>query len=322
MVFSAAESRRVVAGDEQSVLTLRADEAVAEVLPAVGCNCVRWQIGGRDLVYCPPLDELADRPTRGGIPVLFPFPNRIRDGRFAWDGRQYQLPKNDSSKQNAIHGFTPRVPWRPVVHGTSATSAWIGAEFQISRDAPDCLNLWPADARLNLTIRLSASRLSFDAVINNPDTKRLPFGLGFHPYFAATPDRRIQTPALQRWELVDGLPTGRRLPLDASHDLREPRPVSELTLDDVYTDLPDTPEADGLIERGRAEYPGVGILRVRTSPGFRELTVFTPPHRKAVCLEPYTCPTDAIHLQEREDVGWHTLPAGGSWTGVVEYRWE
>ena len=77
MPFSAEESSRVIAGKEQPVITLNAGDATAEVLRGMGCNCVRWRIAGRDVLYAPPLDELAARPTRGGIPVLFPFPNRI-----------------------------------------------------------------------------------------------------------------------------------------------------------------------------------------------------------------------------------------------------
>src|SRR5947207_8059213 len=91
MAFSAHESRRVIANRQQPVVTLTAAGAAAEWLPSLGCNCIRWQIGGRDLLYAPPLDELAERPTRGGVPILFPFPNRIRNGQFTWDGREYHL---------------------------------------------------------------------------------------------------------------------------------------------------------------------------------------------------------------------------------------
>jgi aldose 1-epimerase len=292
-------------------MQLVAGNASAEVLPELGCNCIRWRVGGRDLLYCPSLEELAQRPTRGGIPILFPFPNRIRDGQFTWQGRNYQLPKNDSSQQNAIHGFSPRSVWQVLGIGRNTNGAWLDAAFSI----PDS---WPAPGILELRIRLSNTALRYEALVLALD-QPLPFGLGYHPYFVTTPDCRLQTPARARWELADSLPTGRRLPLDASHDLRQPRAVSELSLDDVYTDFL---EADELVERGRVEYPGAGVLRVRTSPAFRELVLFTPPHGKAVCLEPYTCPTDAIHLQEREDVGWQVLPPGGRWEGVVEYLWE
>jgi aldose 1-epimerase len=46
---------------------------------------------------------------------------------------------------------------------------------------------------------------------------------------------------------------------------------------------------------------------------------FTPPHRQGLCLEPYTCTTDAVNLQQRGvDAGWLVLPPGATWSGVVE----
>ena len=54
-------------------------------------------------------------------------------------------------------------------------------------------------------------------------------------------------------------------------------------------------------------------LEVRQSfdTAFRELVVYTPPHGRSVCLEPYTCMTDAIHLAERGiDGGWRALAPG------------
>jgi aldose 1-epimerase len=54
---------------------------------------------------------------------------------------------------------------------------------------------------------------------------------------------------------------------------------------------------------------------------FRELVVFTPPHRQAICLEPYTCTTDAINQQQRTiDAGLIVLEPAAEWQGVVELR--
>ena len=48
-------------------------------------------------------------------------------------------------------------------------------------------------------------------------------------------------------------------------------------------------------------------------PTFASRSCSRPPHRKAVCLEPYTCVTDAANLQARGiDAGWRELPAGGA----------
>jgi aldose 1-epimerase len=48
-----------------------------------------------------------------GIPILFPFPNRIRQGKFQWKGQQYELPVTDKWG-NAIHGLCLDRPWRVV----------------------------------------------------------------------------------------------------------------------------------------------------------------------------------------------------------------
>src|SRR6266545_236025 len=119
--------------------------AVAEVCPALGFNCYRWHVeleGGADeLLYSEPNFLTDGKPTRSGIPVLFPFPNRIRDGRYSWAGKDYQLPLNDPSGKNAIHGFACRHAWRVVEQGADERSAWVTGEFQASIDAPAVRNL-------------------------------------------------------------------------------------------------------------------------------------------------------------------------------------
>ena len=78
-----------------------------------------------------------------------------------------------------------------------------------------------------------------------------------------------------------------------------------LKLDDVLTGLPVGPiSIDCCI---MDEACGFQVVQ-QAGPGFRDLVVYTPPNRNAVCLEPYTCPTDAINLQQRGiDAGWHML---------------
>lgn len=122
--------------------------------------------------------------------------------------------------------------------------------------------------------------------------------------------------------LDQSLPTGRKQPVDEARNLNQPRRFGDLKLDDVLTDLPtDLPGgSDGLLPRAEITSEGQ-TLRIACSAGFREMVVFTPPHRQAFCIEPYTCATDAVHLQERGiDAGWLVLPPGGRWTGVIEMR--
>jgi aldose 1-epimerase len=305
--------------------------AVAEVWPALGFNCFRWQAVRQgqalELLYADPALFSNGRPTRSGIPVLFPFPNRIRKGCFHWNGRDYQLPCNDSTQKNAIHGFACRRPWRVIEAASSAGSAWITGAFRCSIDDPASQSLWPADHEIRLTVRLGHGTLRLEASVHNPDTVSLPFGLGYHPYFrlpfagsSSAEDCTVEVPAAEFWELQESLPTGTRRSVDAGRDLARPRRVGDLNLDDVLTALP--PRAarmDGLIERAAIHGAGGGPLRMFCSSSFREMVVFNPPHRQAFCIEPYTCTTDAVNLQGRGiEAGWLVLEPGATWSAVVE----
>lgn len=325
-----AEQRENTLGLDGTVWILEdtANGAGVEVWPAHGFNCYRWFVTRNsrrvELLYADPNFFTENRPTRSGIPILFPFPNRIRDGRFTWDGKRYELPRNDPGGKNALHGFACRRPWRVIDSSADGKSAWITAEFHGWRDALECRSLWPADYRLRLTYRLGTDSLRLEALVDNPDLRPLPFGLGYHPYFRvsgvanakpqAADEMLVQAPAQSYWVLQDNLPNGERMTVDHSRDLNSTRRFGDVTVDDVLTDLDLTTGKDGLCHRGRA-----GAISLQTSPSFRELVVFTPPHRQAICLEPYTCTTDAINLQQRGvDAGWQVLAPGETWTGVVQ----
>lgn len=292
----------------------------AEICPEMGGNVFRWHALEKnqpvELLYFDPEVFPGGRPTRSGIPVLFPFPNRIRDGHFHWSGKDYQLPLNDPAGKNAIHGFACRSAWNVQERGADATSAWLTFDYRTSRDAPAVLPLWPADQHLTLRVQLFADRLRLTATVQNPDKNPLPFGLGFHPYFRlATPDTKVLAPARSFWDLKDSLPTGTRLPVDAARDLNSPRAAGSLTLDDVLTDLPEGRiNGEGLVCRGQS-----GRVQLWISREFRDLVVFTPPHRQAFCIEPYTCTTDAANLEQRGvDAGWRVLPPGATWQVIVD----
>ena len=311
--------------DERVAVLGNADNRL-EVWPALGFNAYRWQVGGQELLYRSPQFFAEKRPTRSGFPILFPFPNRIRDGRFDWEGKTYSLPINGPSNKNAIHGFVCQRPWRVVDQGADSDSAWITGEFHGSVDAPETRALWPADYCLRVTYTLFDRMLRLEADIDNPDTTPLPFGLGYHPYFALAPfggeSAVVSTFANRLWELADSLPTGKVIDVDVPRDLRNGRSLSALQLDDVMTDVElrayDEDDRFGLV--GILQHPtGARTLTLWIGADFRELVMFTPPHREAICLEPYTCTTDAINLSPRGiDAGLRVLQPGEHWQGVVE----
>lgn len=324
----------VQAGDRTGTAYILTDEGNtvrAEVWPTHGFNCLRWQVRKPDgvwddILFTAPDWQQNPVPTRSGHPVLFPFPNRMRAGSFAFEGKTFQLPLNEASGKHAIHGFTPRVPWRVIGLGVTAESAFVTGEFQISKDAPHAVACWPADARLRLTYRLSASALRVEAEVDAADGKALPFGLGYHPYFRAPggasdiADWVLTAHAADVWASADNLPTGKKGPAPAPLDFQAGRPVGSTHLDTPYGTL--SPHM-GTIATLEAPSQTTRLI-VAVDPAFRELLLFTPLHRKAVAIEPYTCATDAANLEAVQgiDAGWRVLPAGTVFRSAVEYRLE
>jgi len=333
MLYHIETEERSAGGHGSTVYTLSRRDigSMIEVWPAHGFNCLRWRTGGRDLLYSAPDWLASPLPTRSGVPILFPFPNRIHNGVFVHRGKPYRLPKNDSTNANAIHGFAPRNPWRVFGYGADMFGAWVHGDFQLSTEAPEAEDFWPGDGLLSVVYRLTPDRLRVEVRVRNMGEEPFPFGVGLHPYLRFPADDFdvsryvLHVPARTVWELADSVPTGERQPLPDHLNWNRPRTVGGTQLDTVYGDLGAIrEESGGLLLRatlGHADRPGQ--LEVWTTAEFREAVLFTPVHRKAICLESYTCVTDAVNLQARGiDAGWRELPVGQTWAGVVEFRWN
>jgi aldose 1-epimerase len=339
MAFEVRISRQQ-AGDRAAdvyELTDAAGTVRAEVWPDRGFNCLRWQVrqaDGRwaDILYSAPDWESNPVPTRSGHPILFPFPGRMRDARFTFEGKVYQLPFNDSTKQHAIHGFTPRNVWRAIDWNGDDEFAFITGQFNLKKDMPAAVSLWPADFNLNVTYRLYHDRLRVDATIENLGPGPLPLGLGYHPYFRLPGVHEsdigglvLQANVNEVWETEASLPTGWRKDVSGDIDFRHPTPIGATELDHVFTGVRgEATRLGGLVELAVLSHPSaMGRLRVLADPSFRDLVLFTPAHRQAVAIEPYTCSADAANLAARGiDSGWRVIPQGTEWEASVEYRWE
>ncbi len=304
-------------------ITDPATGAAATIAPEFGFNCYsfRANVLGQSTEFLdvdPEFLSGKSRPTRSGIPILFPFPNRIRQGRFSWNGRDYMIPGTDAWG-NAIHGFCADRPWRVVRKGADSVTG----QFQLSLDAPERLPLWPADFRIEVEYRLIRNRLRAAFRILNHSRDELPWGLGTHAYFR-TPmgaagrkeQCTVDVPASEVWELKDCLPTGRRLPVAEPKDLRGGAWLNGMELDDVYTGLNYSgPQFECTVID---ELSGMQLTQT-CPPIFREVVAFTPPNRSCVCLEPYTCVTDAVNLQAQGiDAGWRVLAPGAEFRTWID----
>ena len=72
------------------------------VVVEVGGGLRSYRADGQDV-----LDGYGDggRADGGRGQPLIPWPNRLRDGRYEWDGEHHQLPLSEPEQANAIHGL-------------------------------------------------------------------------------------------------------------------------------------------------------------------------------------------------------------------------
>ncbi len=336
--------------------------ATARIAPAFGFNCFSYQpqLDGEPVELLWSLPEFATtgaKPMASGIPILFPFAGRLRGTTLDYAGRAYPL-QIDPRLNFAIHGFVYNRPWRVI----DQTPGGATGEFHASRDDPQLASLWPGDFRIRACYEVHRGGLTCTLTIDNPGDRPLPWGLGTHGYFRLPLGREgdrdrciVSVPARSFWELGGMLPTGRKLLADGPRGVQGGLPFGQMQLDDVFTDLeplatgkhglPADPGATGKESLPVEPDAGHGPTSPARATGrvmcriidpdngrrllvvfdslFRECVVFNPPHREAVCIEPYTCAPDAFSLEARGiPSGLRVLQPGETIQARVDLRFE
>ncbi len=166
--------------------------------------------------------------------VLLPWPNRLRDGRYDFDGEPQQVALSEPTRRNAIHGL---VAWRP----------WLLVE-----QAPSCVTLgcrllpspgYPFFLDALVTYELADEGLVVTTALANIGDRSLPYALGFHPYVSAGPGATLDDCTLQidaaRKVLVDDrlIPVGDESVAGGADDFREAQPLAGRVLDTGFTDV-------------------------------------------------------------------------------------
>ena len=308
---------------ENIVLRDESAGSSAEVAPGLGFNCHRFVVthAGRplDVLYAAAnFKKGTERPSGSGTPILFPFPGRIAGTTFVWRGKSYPLEAGDG-RGNAIHGFVYTRPWRVL----EQTPTRVVGQFHAAKDDLSLLSRWPSDFCITATYSLSGQTLSMHYRCENAGDAPLPCGLGTHPYFRVPLGGKdagaclVRLPVGERWELVELLPTGRKFAVENAEQFAAGQTFADMKFDDVFTDLA---FAEGWC-RPSIHDPGGATVTLAFDTAFRACVVYTPPHREAICIEPYSCVAGAFNLAERGiEAGLRVLPPGGSFEARVEFR--
>ena len=156
---------------------LKAGEYTAIINPSRGANCISLRHKRFDAkVLREPDYANIDNPYLYGMPILYPN-NRISDGRFVFEGREYAFPINEPSTSCHIHGFLHETPFEVVEKGVD----YVVCAYKATKDKPYCT--FPHEFSVKMTYRLTENGLTFDTEIHNESEENMPNLLGFHTTF-------------------------------------------------------------------------------------------------------------------------------------------
>jgi aldose 1-epimerase len=292
-------------------------EIEAWISPDYGSNLCRFSVNGHSVIDYDPL--LLTSGDFTGTPLLYPTPNRVRDGVFSYRGRRY--PQAKAGKTIYEHGLVHDEKWdwqKPA-----AREAYV--EFGTSidwKEGGQLYSAFPFRHELSMTFTLRSDGLEIAYKIDNFGDSEIPYGFGIHPYFqklSGDAGTSLSVPASLVYAVTpDLLPTGRLL--DAAGtvcDIRKARPVGDLDLDHVYTGLFGDRKA-------RIAYSGMDFsLSLEPTEDLSQYVVYTPKGQACFCIENQSCSTDAHNLHDRgfvRESGLKFVPSGESRSGSVFYR--
>jgi aldose 1-epimerase len=302
----------------------RASGSEAQVLVSLGFNCFSWRPvlndGQRDMLWSETGFETGDkRPSGSGTPLLFPFPGRIAAAAYRFEGRDYRLEPGDAFG-NAIHGFVLNRPWRV----SERSDARVTGAFQALIDDPTILQRWPSDFSIQVAYEVRGRELVCNVRYENTGAAPLPCGFGTHAYFrlpladgSRVENTIVSAPVYENWELEKMVPTGRRLAAPGHQPLAAGLRLDDHQFDTVFTGV--RPDPDGRV-RTRLQDPATGRVLTQTFESiFTQCVIYTPGHRQAICLEPYTCVPDAIRLAaDGHPTGLQILKPGESFETTIK----
>jgi aldose 1-epimerase len=222
-----------------------------------------------------------------GIPLLYPWANRLSAMSYDVDGRTVTLAADAYGLRTdgnglPIHGLLAAYPgWRTRQPSDGQLIAEL--DFGAHREL---LASFPFPHSIELTVTLSDRTLTVSTTVRPSADKPVPQVYGFHPYLqlpgVARAEWVVELPAMRHLELDDtGIPTG-----TTTDSPQIAEPLSDKAFDDAF---------DHVIEGSTFAVSGGGRrLEVRFERGYPAAQVFAPPGDALICFEPMAAPTDAL----------------------------
>jgi aldose 1-epimerase len=264
------------------------------VVVEVGAGLRSYTVGDREVLDGYGEEEPA---TAGRGQVLIPWPSRLQDGAYEFDGHRQQLPLTEPEAGNAIHGLVRWVAW---------SAADGEADRVVMRHTLHPQPGYPFSLALGIEYSLSDAGLRVTTTATNIGSEACPYGTGAHPYLTVgtkTVDTAVlRAPGRTILQADErGLPVSAERVESTEYDFLRPRPVGTTQIDNTFTDLE---RGDDGLARVELRHPDGGTkVSLWLDASYPYLTLFTGDtqpsvDRRSLAVEPITCPPNAFRSGE------------------------
>ena len=239
--------------------------------------------------------------------LLAPWVNRVRNGNYSFEGRNYQLPINESNLGNAIHGFLARKKFEISEEKCNDDSTEVSFIHNYTGDFPG----YPFPFIFTLTYSLSSQgTFAVNFKCQNTGQTNMPFACGWHPYFKIA-NAEISHLEINFSPTLKYISDPQMIPM-AEESVSIPMPVrfSETTLDNVFKLESQTKHLTELSD----QESNISLFLKQNSVEFPYLVVFAPHSENCVAIEPMTGNTDAFNTGD----GLQVLSPNEEFTSLVE----
>jgi galactose mutarotase-like enzyme len=286
---------------ETLTVTSAGGRTEATFVPSANMVCCSLRHDGIELLELRRgLQIYAEAGKTMGIPLLYPWANRLERFGYKAAGKRVELSEDDAriprdSQGLPIHGVVPNLLGWDAVAGADEVSltarlAWTESEL---------LELFPYRHEVRLAIAVADGELTITTTVCANHGDPVPVSFGYHPY-VKIPDApretwRVELAASRRLVLDDrGIPTGQREPVSERRAT-----LGQTSWDDAFDALT-TPTVFGVAA-------GSTRITVTFRAGYDFAQVFAPAEQQCICFEPMTAASAALNSGD----GLRIVPAGG-----------
>ncbi|MGP7818217.1 aldose epimerase family protein [Niallia sp. 01092] len=205
--------------------------------------------------------------VRGGIPILFPICDRLKDETYTLNDKEYKM-KN--------HGFARNLPWsvEKIDEDNSAITLVLESNAYTKQQ-------YPFDFKLTFEFVLEDGVFIIKQSYHNKSDEKLPFYAGFHPYFkAVNKNLYYQSDTKTYLDVNDGKTKSVNGSLDLTDTIE-----SLILLDSQQKSIgfPFSKDKELLIEYGEV---------------FKYVTLWSEPGKPFICVEPWMAKPNAFNTKE------------------------